>query len=265
MVIFSSRFIANLLAGMGLFVAAIPGYATDWVAKTYPVKDFSEVFAVGNVQFDITQDGTEYMRVEASPEVMERIRVDLTGKRLTLEIRHKSGFMNWFGNDGDPVRVLLRVKQLNHLELAGAARAKFSDFQSDNFFFGGSGAAGAEFKVLNADSLKIQLSGASNTFIDRVNSQQQKFELSGASNLEIKDTSQTGKLLASLSGASNMRARALKARNADVGASGASHMEFSVIEHLRAEASGASNINYYGSPKAETDSSGASQINARGE
>lgn len=265
MINFSPKQIAHTLAVFCLLIAALPGYAADWVAKTYPVKDFSEVVAVGNVLFDITQDGTEYMRVEAMPDVMERIRVDLTGKRLTLEIRHKQGFMNWFGNDGDPVRVVLRVKQLNHLELAGAARARFSDFKSDYFFFGGSGAAGAEFKVLNVDKLKIQLSGASNTLIDKVNSQQQKFELSGASNIEIKDTSQTGELQASLSGASNMRARALKARSADVGASGASHMDVTAVEYLKAEASGASSINYYGNPKAETDSSGASHVNSRGE
>ena len=238
--------------------------AADRVAQVYPVKDFTEVSVGGNALLEVTQDGTEYLRVEATPEVMQRVKVDLSGKRLTLGVKHKGGFFNWFEQGNEQVRFILRVKQLTFVELSGAARGRFSDFQEDNFMLHASGAAGAEFSVLNAQYFAVQLSGASNLSIGSVNSKQQDFGLSGASNLEIKQPSNVGELKADLSGASNMRARPLKAGEADVGASGASHIEISVSELLEADASGASSIDYYGNPQAQTDSSGASHINARG-
>jgi hypothetical protein len=240
------------------------GMAADRVAQVYPVKDFTEVSVGGNTLLEVTQDGTEYLRVEASPEVMQRVKVDLSGKRLTLGVKHKGGFFNWFDHGDEQVRFILRVKHLTFVELSGAARGRFSDFQEDHFVIHASGAAGAEFAALNAQYFAVQLSGASNLSIGSVNSKQQDFDLSGASNLEIKQASNVGEFKADLSGASNMRARALKAGEADVGASGASHIEISVSGTLDAEASGASSIDYYGNPKAQTDSSGASHINARG-
>jgi hypothetical protein len=258
--------VTGLLMGLALVVIAPASLAADVVAKTYPIKDFTEVYLGGNAILEISQDGTEYLRVEATPELMERVIVDLTGKRLTLSLKHKEGLFNWFSaNNHDPVRFILRVKQLTFVELSGAARGRFSDFQGNQLRLHASGAANAEFAALNVEQFAAQLSGASNLRIDSVNSTRQDFDLSGASNLEVKQDSRVQELRAGLSGASNMRARALKARVADLGASGASHIEASVMDSLDARASGASSIEYYGRPGVRSDSSGASHIKARGD
>lgn len=269
MAIFSSNAMflmkgAALVATLMVTVSSVE--AADRIAKTYPVKDFSEVVVGGNALLEVTQDGTEYLRVEAIPEVMDRVKVDLTGKRLTLGVKSKGGVFGWFDEgENQQVRFILRVKRLTFVDLSGAARGRFGDFQGDEFMFHGSGAANAEFAALNASKFLVQLSGASHVQIDNVNSKQQDFGLSGASNMEIKQPSYVVELKADLSGASNLRARKLKANFADVGASGASHMEIAVSEALQADASGASSIDYYGNPKAETGSSGASHINGHNE
>lgn len=245
---------------LSLFASAA---LAETVAKIYPVKDFSEFVAGGGTKIEITQDGTEYLRVEADAEVMKRVKVDQTGKRVSVWVKSDNNFLNWFGHGEGQVRIVLKVKHLEYLELSGGAQAKVGDLQEDKLAVSNSGAASAEFASINAAEFHLDLSGAANAHIGSVNSQKQDFDLSGAANLEIKSASNTQSLSADVSGASNLRAKLLTAKNAKVEASGASHIELTVTDELVAGASGASSVNYYGNPKANTDSSGASHINAK--
>lgn len=241
---------------------AAVGVQAEIIAKTYPVKNFSEFVSGGNTSVEITQDGTEYLRVEAEAEVMQRIKVDQTGKRVSVWAKGEPGFLNWFNHSNDPVRIVLRVKKLEYLEISGGARANVGDLQSDIFRLGVSGAGNVEFAGLNAEELSVGLSGAANVKLGAINSKKQDFELSGASNIDIRSESNSQSLKVVASGASNFRGKKLTAKEADLGASGASHVEAAVTESLTAEASGASSIDYYGDPKAKTNSSGASHVNA---
>ena len=250
------------LSVFGLCLFA-PYTLAEVIAKTYPVKNFSEFASGGNVSVEIAQDGSEYLRVEADAEVMSRVKVDQSGERVSVWIKHEGGFFNWFGQGNDPVRVVLRVKQLNYLEITGGGRATVGDLQVEKFHAHASGAGNINFAVLNAEFLKVDLSGAANVRVNRVNSQEQKFELSGASKVEIQAPSNTQDLHVEASGASNFEARELTSKRARLGASGASHAEARVTEKLNANASGASRIDYYGNPEVKSDSSGASQVSAR--
>lgn len=246
-----------------VFIALVAPLAlAETIAKTYPVKDFTEFVSGGNTTVEIIQDGSEYLRVEAEAEVMKRVKVDQTGNRVSVWVKSEGNFFGWFGHGNDPVRVTLRVKQLDYLEISGGARANVGDLQGEKFQLNVSGAGNVDVATLNAGDLKMDLSGAANVRIDSVNSQAQNFDLSGASNTDIKSTSSSQKLRVSASGASNFRGKKLTAKYADLEASGASHVEATVTETLNANASGASSVDYYGNPKAKTDSSGASHVNA---
>lgn len=239
-----------------------PAALAETVAKTYPVKDFSEFVSGGNTSVEISQDGTEYLRVEADAEVMKRVKVDQSGNRVSVWVKSNGNFFNWFGSSNDPVRIILRVKQLEYLEISGGARATAGDLQGEKFQLNVSGAGEVNFAALNAKLLKMELSGAANVRINKVNSQAQTFGMSGASDVDIQSVSGTQKLEVRASGASNFRARNLTAKEASLGASGASRIEVAVTETLDANASGASSVDYYGNPKAKTDTSGASHVNA---
>ena len=239
-----------------------PVALAETIAKTYPVKNFTEFVSGGNTTVDIIQDGSEYLRVEADAEVMKRVKVDQTGNRVSVWVKSEGNFFGWFGHGNDPVRVTLRVKQLEYLEISGGSHAKVGDLQGEKFHLNVSGAGDVDFAKLNTGDFKADLSGAANVRIDSVNSQSQSYELSGASNTNVKSASSSQKLHVSASGASNFRGKKLIAKNADLEASGASHVEVAVTETLNANASGASSVNYYGNPKAKTDSSGASHVNA---
>ncbi|HEY0891888.1 MAG TPA: DUF2807 domain-containing protein [Cellvibrio sp.] len=239
-----------------------PMALAETIAKTYPVKDFTEFVSGGNTAVEISQDGTEYLRVEADAEIMKRVKVDQSGKRVSVWVKSDGNFFNWFGHSNDPVRIVLRVKQLEYLEISGGARATVGDLQGEKFQLNVSGAGNVNFAELNAKLLRMELSGAANVRVNSVNSQEQDYDLSGASNTEIQSASNTQELDVGASGASNFRAKNLTAKRAHLEASGASHIEASVTEMLDANASGASSVDYYGSPKAKTDASGASHVNA---
>lgn len=253
----------NALVPALVLTLIAPAALAETVAKTYPVKDFSEFVAGGGTQVEITQDGTEYLRIEADEEIMKRVKVDQTGKRVSVWVKNDNSFFNWFGHGDGQVRVVLKVKHLAYLELSGGARAKVGDLQEDKLEVSNSGAANAQFSNINATYFRLGLSGAANARINSINSQEQDLDLSGAANVEIKSESNTQSLKADVSGASNLRAKMLTAKVARVDASGASHIELTATDELDASASGASSVNYYGNPKARTDSSGASHINAK--
>lgn len=247
---------------MALVSLAAPAALAETIAKTYPVKDFTEFVSGGNTSVEISQDGSEYLRVEADAEVMKRVKVDQTGNRVSVWVKSEGGFFGWFGHGNDPVRITLRVKTLEYLEISGGARANVGDLQGNKFHLNVSGAGEVKHAALNTGDFKVDLSGAANLRIGSVNSQSQNYDLSGASNVEVKSTSNSQKLRVGASGASNFRGKKLTAKQADLEASGASHVEAAVTESLNANASGASSVDYYGNPKAKTDSSGASHVNA---
>ncbi|MBK8188426.1 MAG: DUF2807 domain-containing protein [Cellvibrio sp.] len=235
----------------------------ETIAKEYPVKDFSEFVVSGETQLEITQTGEEYLKIEADPEIMQYVKVDQTGNRVSVWVKKNGNFFSWFDNhDSMRIKVILQVKNLEYLELSGASNADVKDLKTKKLELSASGAANSRFTNINADYLDVGLSGAANLQLGTVNSLQQNFGLSGASNIEVKSASSTDKLVLAASGASNVRAKKLIAKQAAVEASGASHIDISVTEGLNAEASGASGITYYGNPKARTDASGASHITA---
>jgi hypothetical protein len=233
------------------------------VAKEYPVKDFSEFVASGESEIEISQTGKEYLRIEADAEVMKYVKVDQTGKRVSVWAKKDGNFFNWFKGDIAKIKVILHVNKLEFLELSGAANAKVNDLSANELELDLSGAANADFTQLQVTKLDLDSSGAANARIDTIKAGSVSLELSGAANFDVKAESSVDQLHARVSGASNVRAVKLNAKHAYLDASGASHIDVSVTDEIKAEASGASSINYRGAPKAKTRATGASSINGQ--
>lgn len=235
----------------------------DIVAKEYPVKDFSEFVASGESEIEISQTGKEYLRIEADAEVMKYVKVDQTGKRVSVWAKKDGNFFDWFKHDSAKIKVILHVNNLEFLELSGAANAKVNDLSANELKVDLSGAANADFTRLQVTKLNLDSSGAANMRVDNIDAGSLSLELSGAANFDVKAESNTDQLHARASGASNIRAVKLSAKHAYLDASGASHIDISVTDEINAEASGASSINYRGAPKAKTRATGASSINGQ--
>lgn len=241
-------------------------YAENIVARSYDIKNVSEVVVSGGGRIRITQGETESLRVEAAADVIDRVSVDLSGNKLSLRVKGSSGkgfnLWNLFSQHDDDALYILQVKNLNYLGLSGASRATLSNWNGKNMAVNVSGAGRVDFANLTVDDLFVELTGASNASVQVLSAGKVKFELSGAANTDVKANSQTKFLQVGASGASNFRGKLLTVTQAEVGASGASNIELHSTEFLKANASGVSNIRYLGQPKLQSDASGASHVSS---
>lgn len=249
------------LAASALILVSLSAAADEMAAKTYDIKDVSEVVAGGGCHLQITQGAQENLRVEAKKETLERVSVDQTGHKLSLNLKGK-GVFHWFNFHEEEVKYFLQVKNLSSLELNGACNADVSNWVGKNLMVHGSGASKVSFASVTLEDLFIELSGASNAFLQQLTATKSEFQLSGAANVDVKLPSATKFLKVEASGASNFRGKPLVAEQADVGASGASNIDVAASGFLKAEASGASNIRYLGQAKVQSNASGASHVNS---
>jgi hypothetical protein len=243
-------------------LCTIDSQADDLIAQTYPISEVTGISASGDALVEITQGDSESLHVQASAEVMKRVKVDLTDHLLTLTIKNKNGsYLGWFSYDKDKVKFILQVKTLRFLELTGAAQSTIGNFHCDDLTVKNSGAAQTHFSNVQAANVRVNFSGASKLNIEKINSEKFDADLSGASEFDIKLPSTAKKLVIQASGASNFRGKLLVAKDAIASASGASNIDVQATETLKANASGASTIDYFGSAKVSSESSGASNIN----
>jgi hypothetical protein len=254
----------SVLAAMVLMFSMEAAHAEDMIAKAYDIKDVSELVVSGGGRVQILQGQTESLRVEATKDVMDRVRVDLSGGKLDLSVRHSAGkgfnFFDLFKHRNDDVLYILQLKNINYLGLSGASRATIGNWVGGDMRVNVSGAGAANFTNLRVDDLFVELTGASNSQVQILAATKAKFELSGAANMEVKGASNTSFLKVGASGASNFKGKLLTAAQADIDASGASNIDLHATEFLKAGASGASNIRYLGQPKLDSNVSGASNV-----
>lgn len=251
-----------LVAALVGVCAVLPAQADGLVAQEYTIEGVTEVSAGGGGEVQIIQGDKESLRVEAAPDVMKRVKVDLTNHKLSLGVKDINGnFFHWFDRNNDKVKFILQVKQINKLEFIGAAQGRLGNYHGEKLLVKNSGAAQLSFAELSVGDLTIDSSGAANATIQILNSQKVSIELSGASNFDVKKSGAVQHMKLSASGASNYRGKPLFVANAQAEASGASNIDIQVSETIHAVASGASNINYYGSAKATFEASGASHVN----
>jgi hypothetical protein len=110
------------------------------------------------------------------------------------------------------------------------------------------------------DDLKV--SGVANVTVTGVKNTGLSVDSSGAS--KIKIAGETTRLTVDVSGATKVDAENLKAENANVDASGASHVTVNVTGELLTDASGASRITYTGTPaNLQKKTSGASHVSQK--
>lgn len=246
---------------IGIFAMASAS-AEDLVAQEYTISGVTEVSAGGGGIVQIVQGDSESLRVEAAPDVMKRVTVDLTKSKLSLGVKDINGnFYHWFDRNKDPVKFFLQVKNINSLEIMGSAQASIGKYQGEKFWLKNSGASKVTLVDLSVSDLSLESSGAAEIQIQALNSQKAVVDLSGASNLSIKKSGAIQQLTLKVSGASNYRGRPLSVAKAEAEASGASNIDIQVSESLHAIASGASNIDYYGSAQVTFSASGASHVN----
>jgi hypothetical protein len=205
--------------------------ADDGRGEVREVRDFQEVALEGVGTLVIEQGETESLTIEAEPKVLQRIETEVRDGRLT--IRPDRSFKT-----REQITYFLSVRQLTHIELAGAGRVEAAQLTADQLRINGNGAGAVVIDSLTANALDVTAAG------------NVQAELAGTVD------SQT----VVVSDAARYAAADLDSRIASVTASGAARVTVNVNESLDAQVSGAARVEYIGDPAVTEDISAAGSL-----
>jgi hypothetical protein len=198
---------------------------------------FNGIDVSGAIDVYVKQDSATSVKIEADDNILEYIEVHTEGS--TLEIYTENNIRL---RPSNKIKVYISNSQYKEIQVSGASSVL------------------CENEITSTDALDVSLSGASAGKLE-LNAPKVSVNLTGASNASVKG--KTKDFEGSASGASEIRGFDLLSENADVDASGASHIEIYASVKIDGQASGASSVNYKGNAQSSVEKSGASSVNKK--
>ncbi len=198
------------------------------------VGQFTGIKVGGAFKVVLNQTGKYKLVVEAEEDILDRVRTEVKGDVLHIDMEWD---WSWKGNDD--ITIFIDFKDLEYLEVSGAADVKTKG-------------------PIDANNLDMNVSGAGDLDLE-VNAKTIDVTVSGAGDLRISGSIDRQQVR--LSGAADYKAQHLKSKYTYAKASGAGSMVVYASEEIEAYASGAGSVKYYGDPVKETSkASGAGSI-----
>ena len=207
------------------------------ITENRTASGFNSIDVSGAIDVYVRQDSGTSVKVEADDNILEYIEVHVQGS--TLEIYTENNIRL---RPSNKIKVYISNPEYKELQVSGA-----SSLHTEN-------------EITSTDMLMVGLSGASEGRLE-LNAPKVSVNLTGASNANIKG--KTKDFEGGASGASEIRGFDLLSENADVDASGASHIEIYASVKIDGQASGASSVNYKGNAQSSVEKSGASSVNKK--
>ena len=198
---------------------------------------FNNVDISGALDVYVKQDSVSSVKVEADDNILEYIQVHSDGS--TLEIYTENNIRL---KPTNKIKIYISNPQYKEIHVSGASNVR------------------CENEITSVDVIDVSLSGASTGKLE-LNAPKISVDLTGASNASVRG--KTKDFEGSASGASEIRGFDLLSENANVDASGASHIEIFASVKIDGQASGASSVNYKGNAQSNVDKSGASSVNKK--
>jgi hypothetical protein len=227
---------------------------TIMVTKDFDLKGFTRIEVGGAFEVEITR--SDSFRVSITADDFPHIRVEK--RDHTLVIRRQG--IEWFAPFHGRPMATVTLPALTELDISGASRGKFENFQSDDSLTVNlSGASHVEALNISAARIDVKVTGASSLTGSIRAEKDAKFEATGASRIEL--TGEGGDIVMKVNGASRAELSEFPVQNASLEISDASKALINVNGRLDAKVSGASNLLWSGSPiMGDIQTSGASSL-----
>ncbi|NIM96432.1 MAG: hypothetical protein GTO18_22255 [Anaerolineales bacterium] len=196
----------------------------------------------GAVELFIAQGSEESLTIQASQEIVQKIKTGVRRGQLDIQIggtfAEKVTDMFKTTLAHERIRLTLTVKTLNALEVFGAAKINASSIKTGLLILRIHSAGDVTFKSLTARVLRV--------------------EHSGAGILEL-----TGKAVEqgiTLNGAGSYRAPKLESQKANVLVEGTGNVTIWAVRDLKATVRGIGSVIYYGNPSVKRRVSGLGSV-----
>jgi len=231
----------------------------DENAQVRKVPSFNAISVSSAIDLYLTQSNKNEVAVSASnEEIREHIVTEVVGGTLIIRLGDNGTWFSWKKWGNYKTKAYVSIKDINAITASGASDVHIiNKIESPKIRIKLSGASDMKGE-LSAGTIIYDISGASNCK-NQVDANSIVIAGEGASEIEL--SGKADDLSVIISGASNAKLYNLETKGALLKASGASNIQATVTEILKANSSGASNIDYKGNPTIkESNNLGASNI-----
>jgi hypothetical protein len=202
---------------------------------TRTLPDFTSISLEGNSELTLVRGETPSITIEADPEVMEHLKVEVVNGRLILGMK---SWLDFIFHSWKPVLYQVTYRSLEAVSISGSSKIRAAELEANRFSFQVSGSSAILVEKLTVDDLRMQISGAG------------ELDLSGtARRQEIR-----------ISGSGKMEGWALDSQVAEVHISGSGNLVLKVRDQLDVSISGSGSVRYLGSPKVNHSISGSGSV-----
>lgn len=211
------------------------------ITETREVKDFNKIKMIGIGKLDIVQGENESLTISADEEDMKKIITEVNENTLTIS--NKDLFDNRritlfnYDRQGE-ISYTLTVKDLNTLDIEGAAQVFIKNLETDSFELHQEGAADTKIRNLVVKSANIYIKGVGAT--------------------DIEGSADSG--IFTIEGFGDFNARDFVVKDLKLNSKGTGSIQLHATELLDLKVEGISDIEYYGDAKVTQKLEGLSEV-----
>lgn len=200
-------------------------------SKTVDVSSFNSLEVHSATDVEITIGDAYSLRVEGPKKVVEKLRVEQNGQKLTI------GKDNCFLKL-KALKLYVTTPSLSSLALSGSSNV-------------------LTIGTIETSSFKLSSSGSSNINLNLV-SENLNASVSGSAKMDLNGSATQQTYV--VSGSGKIDAANLHGKFASINVSGSSRSTLNVSEKLNVKISGSGSVRYTGNPELDTDISGSGSI-----
>jgi hypothetical protein len=219
------------VALMGCNSIAVRGTGSPFEV-THRVDPITAVEVNGSGELQLQNGNRNELVVLAQDEIHQHLTIRQRGDRLIIEPEEGYHFKT-----DRALRYLLITNGIETIDIAGAVEVTANEYSTQSLLIDVSGATDLDMSIY-ANDIRIEASGSFDGYL----------------------AGETNTLSLDFSGASDLNAFDLDARDVDIDISGAGNAYVTAHDSLNVSAAGASNVTYRGNPRVSQSSAGASSV-----
>ena len=190
------------------------------VKQERDVNSFTKIKVGSAIHLSVSLGVSESLVFEAEQEVLSKLKSEIKNGELHV-------FLEGSVNNSKEIKAFVTLKSIAGISATGASKVNFTS-------------------MVSCDKMEIDANGASYIEIE-LKAKEINIGSHGASNIKVNGSATL--LIATVDGASSLKAMDLKAESVEIKASGAASASVNTSKKLTGAASGASTIRYSGDPK----------------
>ena len=228
-------------------------------AQVRKVANFNAIRVSSAIDLYLTQSASNKVAVSASSdEIRDHIITEVEGGVLIIRLGENGSWFNWKKWGNYKTKAYVSIKDIDAITASGASDVHLVNrIESSKIRINLSGASDLKGDI-SAGVIIYDISGASDC---KSSVDANTIVITGAGASKIELAGKVDDLSVVISGASDAKLYNLNSKGAILKSSGASSIQATVTELLKANSLGASSIDYKGNPSVkESNTSGASSI-----